>query len=80
MPHPDGGEGGVFPARRTFAQTFVAVGPAGVKLVSTTGEPITARQGVAIRIEEIGPRAPDSDPYWPYEKELRTHDHYPELC
>ena len=46
MPHPDGSKGGVFPARHTFAQTFAAVGRAGMQFVSTTGERITARQGV----------------------------------
>ncbi|WP_319408785.1 hypothetical protein [uncultured Desulfosarcina sp.] len=47
MPHPNGGRGNTFPTTKTFAQAYAHVSSYGLKFNSTTGEPITAAQGVA---------------------------------
>ncbi len=47
MAHPNGGSGGTFKTHQTFAATYSYVGKHGVRFRSTTGERITASQGVA---------------------------------
>ena len=45
MAHPKGGSGSRFAVRHSFTKAYAFVGPNGTTFKSTTGEPITARQG-----------------------------------
>lgn len=47
MPHPNGSNGNPLPITHTFAQIYASVGQAGLEFLSTTGEPMTASQGLA---------------------------------
>ena len=47
MPHPNGSTGNVLHVAHSFAQAHAHVGRAGVAFVSTTGEAMTATQGLA---------------------------------
>ena len=46
MAHPKGGSGTSFCTSNTFAQAYALVGSRGFKFQSTTGEQITASQGM----------------------------------
>lgn len=47
MGHPNGSDGNALPVERTFAEAYACVAGAGRAFVSTTGEPMTATQGLA---------------------------------
>lgn len=47
MAHPNGGSGNIFNTRNTFAKAHAFAGTKGVRFRSTTGEEITAKQGLA---------------------------------
>lgn len=47
MAHPNGGSGNTFSARHTFAEAHAFIGTKDLRFCSTTGEEITARQGLA---------------------------------
>jgi len=47
MSHPNGGKGNQFVTRHTFDQAYAHVGSRGIIFKSTTGEQISANQGVA---------------------------------
>jgi hypothetical protein len=46
MPHSNGGQGSPFAVGHTFSQAYSYVGPTGARFTSTTGEHMTATQGV----------------------------------
>lgn len=47
MAHPKGGSGNKFRTKHTFAQAYSMVGEKGLSFRSTTGEKISASQGLA---------------------------------
>lgn len=47
MAHPNGGQGNRFNTNHSFVQAYTFVGSEGVEFLSTTGEHIYARQGLA---------------------------------
>lgn len=47
MPHPNGTTGNPLPVIHTFEEVHASVGNVGVEYFSTTGERMTARQGLA---------------------------------
>ena len=47
MAHPEGGSDSKFDARHAFSEAYAFVGAQGTTYKSTTGEPITAKQGFA---------------------------------
>jgi hypothetical protein len=47
MPHPNGSQGNPLTVRHTFQQAHSHVGVNGITFTSTTGETMTATQGVA---------------------------------
>lgn len=47
MAHPNGGQGNRFNTTHSFTQAYAFVGAEGVKFLSTTGEHIYAKQGMA---------------------------------
>jgi hypothetical protein len=47
MPHPNGSSGNPLTVIHTFAEAHASVGNAGIEYFSTTGERMTARQGLA---------------------------------
>jgi hypothetical protein len=47
MAHPNGGQGNRFTINHSFIQAYNLIGPAGLDFVSTTGEHIHAKQGIA---------------------------------
>jgi hypothetical protein len=47
MAHPKGGNGNQFSTKHNFDQAYTHVGSKGIKFISTTGEQISAIQGIA---------------------------------
>lgn len=47
MAHPHGGMGNIFQTNHSFSQAYAHVGAKGIKFKSTTGEQISATQGIA---------------------------------
>ena len=47
MPHPEGGKGTWFEPKHSFIEAYNHVGPKGLSFISTTGESITAKHGLA---------------------------------
>jgi len=47
MAHPNGGMGNIFKTKHSFSQAYAHIGAKGIKFTSTTGEQISATQGIA---------------------------------
>lgn len=47
MPHPQGSDGNLIQVRNSFDEIYQFVGANGTNFLSTTGESMTARQGMA---------------------------------
>ncbi len=47
MPHPEGGQGNIFPMQHTFDEAYRYIGVDGIVYESTTGEEIHAERGFA---------------------------------